>query len=133
VARILVVEDDLVLLDLVQLHLGRHGHAVTAAADAVEALQSLVRRRFDLVLTDLEMAYLDGLEFIEAIRGDTNTRGIPIVVLTARRDDESWLAAKRLRVNRYLNKPTKADDLVCAIDGVLNAVRESYRLEAGLV
>jgi DNA-binding response OmpR family regulator len=133
VARILVVDDDLVLLDLLQLHLRRHGHSVSLAADAVQALQSLVTGRFDLVLTDLEMPYLDGLEFIEAIRSEAATHGLPIVVLTARQDDESWIAAKRLRVNHYLNKPTTTDDLVRAIDAVLNMVRASDRMEADLV
>jgi CheY-like chemotaxis protein len=106
---------------------------VSLAADAVQALQSLVTGRFDLVLTDLEMPYLDGLEFIEAIRSEEATQDLPIVVLTARRDDESWVAAKRLQVNHYLNKPTTTDDLVRAIDSVLNTVRASDGMEADLV
>jgi two-component system chemotaxis response regulator CheY len=132
VARILVVDDDVVLLDLLKMHLKRHGHAVTPAADAVEALRALVEGQFDLVLTDIEMPYIDGFEFIAAIRGDEATRSVPVVVLSARQDDDSWAAAKRLRVNRYLNKPTKADQLLGVIDQVLGSARAAYRLEAGL-
>src|SRR6185503_1525366 len=97
------------------MHLKRAGHAVHAAADAVQALRALIDYEFDLVLTDVEMPYMDGLEFTAAIRGDEATRDLPVIFLTARTDDATWSAARRLGVRRYLNKPVKADQLIDAI------------------
>jgi CheY-like chemotaxis protein len=81
-ARILVVDDDLAMRRLLREYLAEAGHAVVEASEAAEAISILLRRDFDLVVTDVQMPYLDGLNLAEAIRADPKTHHMPIVVLT---------------------------------------------------
>jgi CheY-like chemotaxis protein len=113
--RVLIIDDDPLLRELLRISLSSAGHIVTEAPDAPSAIRTLLQRDFDVVLTDIEMPYMDGLELAAAIRGDTKTKHIPVVVLSGRNDDLAWQQAKFLGVSAYLNKPVKVDELLRAI------------------
>jgi CheY-like chemotaxis protein len=81
-ARILVVDDEPAMRRLLREYLSEAGHSVVEACEAAEAISILLRRDFDLVVTDVQMPYLDGLNLAGAIRADPKTSHIPIVVLT---------------------------------------------------
>lgn len=118
-ARILIVDDDPSLRELLRMHLSARGHSVLAAADAAEAIRALLQDDFQLVVSDVDMPYLSGMELLQAIRGDEKTAHIPVVLLTGRGDDEVWNKATMLGVAGYLTKPVAADELQSMIERVL--------------
>jgi CheY-like chemotaxis protein len=118
-AQILVIEDDKSLRDLLRVHLGTHGYGIRFAADAEEGLRAVLQQQPDLILCDLNLPYLDGFEMVKALRGDDITRHIPVVVLTGRADDESFVKAMQMGVRHYITKPVQVDDLIAAINSAL--------------
>jgi len=121
VAKIVVIEDDVSFLDLLRVHLASAGHEVRAAEDAVLGLRAVITEAPDLILLDLNVPYLDGFEMIKALRNDPATTEIPVVVLTARADDETFAEARRLGASQFLTKPVTRDALIRAIDTQLAA------------
>jgi two-component system, chemotaxis family, chemotaxis protein CheY len=108
--RILVVDDDEFMRRLLQLHLTNHGFDVTLAEDAVVAGHLMLRDKPDLVIVDVHMPYMDGYEFVAAMKSDPATRDIPVVFLTT--DDGVASHASRLGAAAYLQKPVMADRLL---------------------
>ncbi len=104
--RVLVVDDDAsVRLILRRVLTGPLKCTVTEAADGVEALQEAARHPYELVLLDLVMPNLDGLETLAALRGDQRLASVPVVVLSADREEASVRRALELGVSDYLSKP----------------------------
>src|SRR5437868_15221723 len=103
---ILVVEEDASLRDLLQVHLGANGFAVQSAADAAEAIRRVLLHAAatpanpaqlpDLIIADINLPYLDGFELVRAFKGDPMTGHIPVIVLSARMDDDSFVRAMQL-------------------------------------
>jgi len=120
-AKIVVIEDDLTFLDLLRVHLGGAGHEVLTAEDAVLGLRAVIDNAPDLILLDLTVPYLDGFEMIAALRNDPATQAIPVIVLTGRGDDETYMQARKLGAAQLLTKPVARDLLMKAIDGQLNS------------
>src|SRR3954464_14565048 len=96
---ILVVEDDSSLRDLLGVHLGALGYQVHSAADATEAIRKILPQAAatpgaasqvpDLIIADINLPYLDGFQLVQAFKGDAMTSHVPVIVLTARVDDDS--------------------------------------------
>lgn len=115
-AKILVIEDDPTFLDLLRVHLSTAGHQVQTAEDAEIGLRSLISQPPDLVVLDMNVPYLDGFELLEAVRKDPATRGIPVIVITGRADDESYARARRIGVADYFTKPVQRDQLITSVE-----------------
>jgi two-component system, sensor histidine kinase len=114
--RILIVEDNQVNQKLVSALLQKNGYAVSIAGNGVEALKLLEREEFRLILMDVQMPVMDGLETTRLIRGDKRWQGIPIVAMTARAmegDKQSCLSAG---MNGYISKPIHAAHLLSVIE-----------------
>ncbi len=125
--RILVAEDNAVNQRLIVRLLERGGHEVTLAADGIEALEELNRRPFDVVLLDVQMPGMDGLEVIRRWREHERTTGThtPVIALTAHAmtgDREQCLEAG---MDAYATKPIQSDKLFAAIEDVLEMMRAS--------
>ncbi len=103
-ARILVVDDEEGLREFISETLAGAGHAVSLAADGLEALTQLRARAFDLLITDLKMPRLDGLELLRRIQGGEHA-GMEVLVLTAHGSVETAVEAMRLGAFDYLQKP----------------------------
>ncbi len=121
--RILLAEDNLVNQKLAVRLLERNGHSVTLAENGVKALAALEQHRFDLVLMDVQMPEMDGLEATARIRAREKTTGthIPIIAMTAhalKGDQERCLEAG---MDGYLSKPIHANELFEAIERQLKA------------
>jgi DNA-binding response OmpR family regulator len=118
-ARVLIIDDDPTLRELLGLHLAADGHAVSAAADPIEAIRMMLAQPPELVISNVNLPYLDGLELLAAIRGDAATSQIPVVMLTASRDESLWNSALRLGADEYVVKPVKLAELQEAISRAL--------------
>jgi DNA-binding response OmpR family regulator len=114
--KILVVDDDKKTVELIRLYLEREGHLVVAAYNGKEALDLARRKRFDLVVLDLMLPEMDGLDVCRTLREDSD---IPIVMLTARTTEEDVLLGLDLGADDYIPKPFSPRTLVARVQAVL--------------
>jgi len=121
-ARILVVEDEPSIREVVSLYLRRAGYQVTVVADGHAALESLSAQLPDLVVLDLMLPGVDGLEITRWLRerGDT-----PIIMLTARREEQDRIAGLEMGADDYVVKPFSPQELVSRARAVLRRTRGS--------
>lgn len=118
-SRILIIDDDKTLLDLLTVHLRGAGYSVVAAADPAVAIRTVLANPPDVILLDILLPYLDGLELLKALQGDPLSSAIPVVMLTALDDSESFIKARALGATDYITKPVQRDDLLAAIEKAL--------------
>ena len=111
--RVLVAHTDKSMRQLIKLHLVCSGYDVTLAEDAVEAGKQVMQQPPDLIILDVEMPYVDGLEFVSALRSGTSVPLIPVIFLTAR--EEALERAQRLGAAACLTTPLSADQLLHAV------------------
>ena len=116
---IFVLEDNQFMCDLICLHLTQAGYEVRGYADAVEGGRAMLAQRPDLLVLDIGMPYLDGLELLGAMHSDANTAGIPTVVVTARTDSNTEHAAHSAGAARFLTKPLQRQQLLDAVADIL--------------
>ena len=113
---VLVVDDEPKIVQLARDYLEHAGFAVVTAADGRAALDEVRRRRPDLVVLDLGLPRLDGLDVTRSIRGDSS---LPIIMLTARDDEVDKLVGLELGADDYLTKPFSPRELVARVKAVL--------------
>jgi CheY-like chemotaxis protein len=118
--HILVVDDNLTIRNLVATILGEQGMEVAAASDGREALAYLERRRPDLMLLDLSMPHIDGLEVLRRIREHPTLRDLRIVMLTAAASTPRFKEVNVYQPDGYVEKPFRINDLVDQVKRALN-------------
>ena len=115
-ARILLADDDPVLLEVVRYKLEGLGHAVRAAPNGISALSFARAHLPNLIILDHMMPLLSGIEVVDELQNCTDTRDIPIVMLTACADHANVITALRAGVTDYITKPFALAELVVRID-----------------
>ena len=118
-ATILIIDDDHFFTELVSLDLLLSGYTVQTARDPAEGLRAIVDSLPDLILLDLDLPYMSGFEVLEALRSDPATRGIPVIMLTAHKDEESHARCHKIGVDGFFTKPVQSDTLIEAIAATL--------------
>jgi DNA-binding response OmpR family regulator len=116
---VLVVEDERNIRELVCLHLGLEHLECVQAADGNEGLRLARERRFDLVILDLMLPGLDGVTVCRAIRRDPTNPGVPILMLTARREESDKVLGLESGADDYLTKPFGVRELVARVRALL--------------
>lgn len=124
-ARLLIIDDDRSMLELLRVHLKAVGHVVRTAPDAADGIRAILAEPPELILSDVAMPYLDGIELLRALRSDPLTRRIPVIFLTGRTDDDTLVKARQLGVDDFLTKPIQVEDLLSSIEKVLKRSRPS--------
>jgi DNA-binding response OmpR family regulator len=119
--RILVCDDDPLLVDLVQYRLSSRGYEVVVAADGGEAVECLSKGSFDGILLDAMMPVVDGYELLRRIRQDPATAKVPVIMLTARKQEQDIVAALELGASDYVVKPFIPEELVARLGRLLDA------------
>jgi CheY-like chemotaxis protein len=114
--RVLAVDDEPAIRRLIQVHLERAGYEVLLARDAHEALAQVRARRPDLILLDVIMPGPDGFQVLEALKADPATGEIPVIMLTARSDDDHMRHGLREGADLYLAKPFDPQALRAVVD-----------------
>jgi DNA-binding response OmpR family regulator len=109
--RILVVDDETSIVRLLKVNLERQGFRVDTAENGAQAFACLAAGSHDLLITDIMMPEMDGMELIEAVRQDPDLRDLPIVLLTQKSDERDVLAGYTRGADMYLNKPFNPAEL----------------------
>jgi two-component system, OmpR family, alkaline phosphatase synthesis response regulator PhoP len=119
VEKILVVDDEEDLLELIGYNLGKEGYRVTCVASGEEAIRETKQALPDLVLLDLLLPSVDGLDVCKAIKADPKTQHIPIIMLTAKSEEADVVTGLELGADDYLTKPFSPRVLLARIRAIL--------------
>ena len=122
---ILVVEDDTDIQQLVSYNLIRAGFNVTCADTGEEALQLLERERFDAMVLDLMLPGRDGIEVCRAVREQQATRGLPVIMLTAKGEEDDIITGLGCGADDYVTKPFSPRVLIARIEAALRRAPET--------
>ncbi|MCS6771414.1 MAG: response regulator transcription factor [Kiritimatiellae bacterium] len=117
--RILLIEDDEDIQELVSFHLGKEGYTVQVIASGEAALEAARKSTPDLILLDLMLPGIDGLQVCRNLRGEPKTRHIPIVMLTAKGEETDIVTGLEVGADDYITKPFSPRVLVARIRNVL--------------
>jgi len=117
--KILVVEDERDIAALIAYHLTKEGYRVRTVEAGPEALTAVAEERPDLILLDVMLPGLSGYEVLGQLRRDAELRHVPVVILTARREESDRIKGLELGADDYLTKPFSPRELVLRIGAVL--------------
>jgi two-component system OmpR family response regulator/two-component system alkaline phosphatase synthesis response regulator PhoP len=123
--RILVVEDEPNIQELVCLHLRHEGYDCSGVADGTAALARAEAERFDLLVLDVMIPGLDGLSLCRAVRNGRLNHDVPILMLTARREEADKVIGLESGADDYLTKPFGVRELVARVRALLRRPREA--------
>jgi two-component system OmpR family response regulator/two-component system alkaline phosphatase synthesis response regulator PhoP len=121
--RVLVVEDEPHIRELVCLHLGLEGYACEELGDGRQAVERAEHQRFDLVVLDVMIPGLDGFGVCRAIRGGRTNKDVPILILTARTEESDKVVGLESGADDYLTKPFGVRELVARTRALLRRPR----------
>jgi DNA-binding response OmpR family regulator len=123
--RILVAEDDRDIAELISHYLKKSGWSPHVASAGDEALAYARRHPVDAIVLDLMLPGMDGLEVCRALRGDRATAGVPIIMLTARAEEQDRIRGLELGADDYVAKPFSPNELVARIRAVTRRGRHA--------
>ncbi|MGI8651039.1 MAG: response regulator [Rubrobacter sp.] len=129
VAKILVVDDEPNIREVVELYLRRDGHDVVTASDGEEALRVSGNERPDLVVLDLMLPKLSGVEVCRRLGAEG--RRVPMIMLTARSEEEDRIVGLGLGADDYVTKPFSPRELAARVEAVLRRVGEAANEVSG--
>jgi two-component system, OmpR family, phosphate regulon response regulator PhoB len=128
--EVLVVEDEPDIRRLVVLHLEREGFRCRTATTGSDALREVKAAIPDLVVLDLMLPEVDGLEVCRRLRRDTSTAGIPIIMLTAKSDEVDRIVGLEIGADDYIGKPFSPKELVARVRAVLRRTQPNQATPA---
>jgi two-component system chemotaxis response regulator CheY len=132
VANVLVVDDSRVMREMIVACLrGERGLEFTHAESGLEAIERISLKRFDLLILDLNMPDIGGLEVIEFVRGQDKLRGLPILVVTTRGDDASKVRALQVGASRFMTKPFSPETILNEVRALLDGPAAGASMSPG--
>ena len=117
--RILIIDDNASFRELMRIMLSNEGYAVEVAEDAIEGGKAMLAAQPDLVICDIDMPYMDGLELLSALRADPGTSSLKVILLSGRKDIETLTKAEQFGVMDYIVKPVTRERLLESINNCL--------------
>ncbi len=122
--KILIVDDCQTTRKLLSLYLKLKGFEVVTAENGLDAVEKLGTNSINLVLTDLNMPYMDGIELVRTLRADPATAALPVIMVTTEADQEEKDKAAAAGANGYMIKPVTADAVTHHIKDLLKEIFE---------
>ena len=129
--KILVLDDSPFMLKVISDMLKRLNYDVTAVDDGNVACQKVESTRYDMIITDMNMPSMDGLEFVRQVKSYPNCKFVPIVMLSSEKNEVNVARAKQLGVSTFLGKPLKESQLKSILQITLNK-RRAPRIQVKL-
>ncbi|MEU1853065.1 response regulator [Streptomyces sp. NPDC019990] len=121
-ARVLIADDDADIRDLVAFKLTQSGHRVTAVEDGMAALRAAREQLFELVLLDIRMPGMSGLDVCRAVRADPGTASLPVILITARSQEGDVELGFAAGADDYIVKPFSPRELSSRVTAMLSRV-----------
>ncbi|HEX9916273.1 MAG TPA: response regulator transcription factor [candidate division Zixibacteria bacterium] len=129
--QILVIEDDKDIVQLLKHYLEKEGFVVKEAADGFSGLEKTKSNKFDLIILDIMLPEMDGLEVCKELRSDPKTASIPIIMLTAKTEETDKIVGLELGADDYVTKPFSPKELIARIKAIFRRVgRKSEKEKA---
>lgn len=122
--HILVVDDEADLVELVTYNLNKEGFTVDSASDGEAALSKLRKGKYDLVVLDLMLPGIQGIELCRILRNGTNTAGLPVIMLTAKGEEVDKIVGLEMGADDYMTKPFSPRELIARVKAVLRRSTE---------
>lgn len=119
--RILIIDDDLDFANVLRMHLISAGYAAEVAEDAVDGGKALLANPPALVLCDINMPYMSGLDLMALMQSDARSASIPVVLVSGRTDAETMANAVKLGAADFLSKPVTREQLLASVEACLQA------------
>jgi two-component system alkaline phosphatase synthesis response regulator PhoP len=117
--KVLVVDDEIHIVHVVAIKLRSNGFEVITASDGQEAFETACDQSPDIIVTDLQMPIMDGLQFVQKLRQNDKTKDIPVIMLTGRSFTIEQEQKEKLRISDCLGKPFSPKELLKKIDDIL--------------
>ena len=130
--KILVVDDEPHIVRLIQVNLEKQGYTVITASNGKEALDSTDNDRPDLVVLDVMMPEMDGMEALKRLKENSVTHDIPVILLTAKAQDADVFEGWKSGADLYLTKPFNPSELLLFVQRIFKCKSESpssYRID----
>ena len=121
-SRILIVDDEKDIIDLVSLHLANEGCEVCAVTNGLDVLEAAARDKPQLIVLDIMLPGMDGWQVFKQLRTDVRTRGIPVLMLSARSQAHDRINGLEMGADDYLTKPFSVEELNLRIKSLLKRV-----------
>jgi two-component system alkaline phosphatase synthesis response regulator PhoP len=129
---ILIIEDEKDIVKMLEYNLKKEGFKTLSSRDGEDALELATRQHPDLVILDLMLPGMDGLEVCKNLKGDTKTASLPVIMLTAKSQESDKIVGLELGADDYMTKPFSPRELIARIKAVLRRVKEKDRLPEAL-
>ncbi|MBN1459297.1 MAG: response regulator [Armatimonadetes bacterium] len=123
--KIMAVDDERHIVRLIQVNLERAGYQVITAFDGPDALKKVENERPDVIVLDVMMPKMDGFEVLKRLQANPETRGIPVIMLTAKAQDADVFRGWASGVSAYLTKPFNPLELLTFVKRILSG-RDDY-------
>ena len=130
--KLLIVEDNIELLMLLHQLLGNK-YKILTATNGQEALEVIQKEELDMIITDLMMPIMDGIELTQQVKADPNYQHLPIILLTAKNQEETRTKALKAGADSFVTKPFKVSDLELSIDNIIEnrkRIQEEYKTDS---
>jgi len=118
-ATILIIDDEKDVIEMVRYNLDKEGYDVISATDGTSGLEIAQRHKLDLILLDLMMPGIDGLEVCRRLRADTRTSRVPVIMLTAKATESDRIVGLEMGADDYVTKPFSPRELVARVKALL--------------
>ncbi|MBU4259424.1 MAG: response regulator, partial [Proteobacteria bacterium] len=125
--KILVVDDEEDILELLKYNLNREGYKVVSASSGEKCLQKAASEKPDLIVLDLMLPGIDGLEVTKILKSDSKTLHIPIIMLTAKGEEADIVAGLELGADDYITKPFSPRILIARVRAVIRRKDKSKK------
>ena len=126
--KILVVEDELDIVRMLEYNLKKEGFRVASCRDGDDALGAATKEQPDLILLDLMLPGIDGLEVCKALKKESKTSSIPVIMLTAKSQESDKIVGLELGADDYVSKPFSIRELIARVKAVLRRAKEKEKL-----
>ena len=126
--KILIVEDEKDIIKMLEYNLEKEGFKTVSIRNGEEALESVKKTKPDIIILDLMLPGIDGLEVCKSLKNDDKTSYIPIVMLTAKSQESDKIVGLELGADDYMTKPFSPRELIARIKAVLRRVNEKEKL-----
>ena len=120
-AKVLIIEDDEIVWKLIEYKLKKENHELTWACDGLKALEILKTIKPDLIISDIMIPYMDGLQILTKIKADDELKHIPVIMLTSKARENDVIKGLELGAQDYIAKPFSPSELLLRVNKALKS------------